>query len=90
MTSDDVDAYVAALVEDCDDDDERLVRSAAQRLDDHATLMAAVEQVRDEAAMRLRAVGVPMTRISRLARLSDSHLARRLFRLGAQRKVVRT
>lgn len=48
-----------------------------------------MEEHRDAAAADLRDRGVPMTRIARLARVSDSYLARRLFRRGVTRKVVR-
>lgn len=71
------------------DDDEVRIRLAAAHLRLVDAHMDRMREYRDDAAVRLRERGVPMTRIAKLARINDSALARRLFARGSSRLVRR-
>lgn len=80
---------ITQIMDDSGGSDEARVVLFSQEITLATAWVAMMEEHRDAAAARLRDRGMPMTRIARLARVSDSYLARRLFRRGATRKVIR-
>jgi hypothetical protein len=81
--------YIAKMIEDADGDDEHLLRLVADGMDVVKAHKKRLDEVQLQAAIRLRNEGVPMQRIARLARVSDSALSRRIIRAGGIRRVDR-
>jgi hypothetical protein len=77
-----------ALRQQADSDESLLARCAAE-LAAIAAHQQRVLALRDETALRLREAGMPMARLARLARCTDSYLARRLIALGSARRITR-
>lgn len=80
---------MAEVLSEADGDDEALVRLCAAELRYSVAYQRKIEEIRDDAVLRLRERGVPMTRIAVLAKVSDSYLSRRLIGRGTARKVNR-
>lgn len=83
------DKYIQEMYDEAGGDPERLLALAGQARAASRAFLVEVERILDETAMDLRDRGVPMTRLARLARVSDSYLTRRLLRRGAKRKFDR-
>lgn len=86
-----VDSRLAQLTSASRDgqDPEETLLLCAQEIRMSVEYQRRIEEIRDAAAQALRDQQVPMTRIARLAGVSDSYLARRLFARGSARKTVR-
>lgn len=80
---------ISEIHDQANGDQEALLRMFAEEIALASGWASMMEEHRDAAAARLRDKGMPMTRIAKLARVSDSYLARRLFKRGVTRKVVR-
>lgn len=80
---------ITEVAAEANGNDEATVTLFAQEVALATAWLSMMEEHRDAAAARLRARGVPMTKIAKLARVSDSYLARRLFNRGVKRKIVR-
>lgn len=78
---------------------DRVLAEAANDRDRIAALADVIEELtevtrraralRDATAIRLREYGVPTTEVARLARVTDSYLARNALAAGAPRRVTR-
>lgn len=61
---------------------EELLRIVGRAVDKHKRFTCTVEDIRDTLARSMFESGVPVTRIAKAARLTDSHMGRRIRRAG--------